>query len=75
MEHREHHQYAGHEIEISLLTFGPKRIRWIWRIDGLYVSKSRATLESEELARSEALMYAQMMVAHLPERIAEGLDS
>jgi hypothetical protein len=75
MENREHHHYAGHDIEISLLTFGPRRIRWIWRIDGLYVSKSRDTLESEELARSEALMYAQMMVAHLPERVAAGTHS
>jgi hypothetical protein len=75
MEHREHHHYAGHDIEISLLNFGPSRIRWIWRIDGLYVSKSRSTLESEELARSEALMYAQMMVAHLPKRAVEGAHS
>jgi hypothetical protein len=75
MEHSEHHHYAGHDIEISLLTFGPRRIRWIWRIDGHYVSKSRATLESEDLARSEALMYAQMMLANLPDRVAEGACS
>ena len=65
----EHHVYAGHDIEISFLHFAPKRVRWVWKIDGYYVSKSRDTLESEELARSEALMYAQMMIARLGDRL------
>lgn len=61
----EHHRYRGHEICIQLLEVAPRQFRWAWKIDGIHASKSRNVLLTEEVARSEAFMYAQIMVARL----------
>ena len=61
----EYHTYQGHEIAVELIHVGPKQVRWVWRIDGRHHSKSSATSESEDVARSEALLYAKIMVARL----------
>ncbi|MEO8936173.1 MAG: hypothetical protein ABI277_02375 [Burkholderiaceae bacterium] len=61
----ETHRYRGHEICIQLLEVAPRQFRWAWKIDGIHASKSRNVLLTEEVARSEAFMYAQIMVARL----------
>jgi hypothetical protein len=61
----EHHNYRGHEICLELLRFGPERIRWVWRIDGRHFSKGAQILQTVDVARSEALMYAQMVIERI----------
>ena len=66
----EYHRYRDHEIAIQLCAMSPGQFRWVWRIDGLHTSKSRNVLLAEEVARSEALMYAQLMIAKLEHALA-----
>lgn len=62
---REHHRYRGHEVCIELIEVMPRQFRWKWTIDGMHTSHSRNVLLAESVARSEAFLYAQVMVARL----------
>ncbi len=61
----EHRKYRGHEIRIELFEVRPRQFRWAWTIDRIHTSRSRNVLLTEEVARSEAFLYAQVMVARL----------
>ncbi len=61
----QHHRYRGHDIRIELFEVTPRRFRWTWCIDGRHRSGSRHVLLTEDVARSEAFLYAQVMVARL----------
>jgi hypothetical protein len=61
----ERHMHRGHEICVQLLEVAPRQIRWVWKIDGVHAFKSDCTLPTAEVARSEALMYAQITIARL----------
>jgi len=41
----------------------PGRIRWSWTIDGQHARKGPCTLPAFDVARSEALLYAQLAIA------------
>ena len=60
----ERHRYRGHDIRIELVEVMPRLFRWMWTIDGTHTSKGRVLL-AEVVARSEAFLYAQVMVARL----------
>lgn len=66
----ERYHYRGHAIHIELMAVAPQHVRWAWEIDGVHRAKSRTTLATEDVARSEALLYAQVMVARLKSRAA-----
>ena len=61
----ERHRFRRHDIEMQLLEVAPNQIRWIWKIDGRHTLKSQCTLPSMDIARSEALMYAQIVITRL----------
>jgi hypothetical protein len=61
----ERHRFRGHAIELQLLEVAPNQVRWIWKIDGRHSFKSQCTLPSMDMARSEALMYAQIVITRL----------
>lgn len=61
----ERHKYRGHHIAIELIEVMPRQFRWKWTIDGTHTAKSRNVLLAEAVARSEAFLYAQVMVARL----------
>ncbi len=61
----ERHRYRGHHIVIELFEVMPRQFRWKWTIDGTHTAKSRNVLAPEAVARSEAFLYAQVMVARL----------
>ncbi len=60
----ERHKYRGHHIAIELIEVMPRQFRWKWTIDGTHTAKSQVLL-AEAVARSEAFLYAQVMVARL----------
>ena len=64
----ETHRYRGHEVRIELIEVGPRSYRWKWTIDGEHASRSQNVLLGEDQARSEAFLYAQVMVARLRAR-------
>ena len=64
----QHHRYRGHQIRIELFEVAPRRYRWAWTIDGIHKSRSQNVLLTEDVARSEAFLYAQVMVARLRAR-------
>jgi len=64
----EHYRYQGHSISIELFEVMPRQFRWTWTVDGIHSSRSRNVLSSESVARSEAFLYAQVMVARLRHR-------
>lgn len=61
----ERYKYRGHDIRIELFEVMPRRFRWRWTIDGTHTAKSPNVLLAEAVARSEAFLYAQVMVARL----------
>lgn len=66
----ERYRYRGHDIRIELISVAPRHVRWAWEIDGVHRAKGRTTGASEEAARSEAFLYAQVMVARLKNQFA-----
>ncbi len=66
----ETHRYRGHEVRIELIEVAPRQFRWKWTIDGTHALRSRNVLLSEEQARSEAFLYAQVMVARIGNVVA-----
>ncbi len=58
----ENHSYRGHRICLQLLQIQPERYRWVWRIDGAHTAKGRAVFQTEDVARSEALQFAQLTI-------------
>lgn len=67
----EHYRYRGHQICIELIEVMPRQFRWKCTIDGTQPSHSRNVLLAESVARSEAFLYAQVMVARLRNAQAE----
>ncbi len=61
----EQHRYDGHDIALELVEVAPGRVRWVWCIDGLHRAKARHTAATPGVARSEALLYAQVMIGRL----------
>ena len=61
----EHHKYRGHRISVELTEVMPRQFRWSCTINGTYTGRSRNVLLPEAVARSEAFLYAQVMVARL----------
>ncbi len=61
----EHHRYRGHDICLDLLRIGADQVRWVWRIDGCHFSKGASLQTSEDVARSEALSYAQIAIERI----------
>ena len=61
----EQHRYEGHEVALDLIEIAPGCVRWVWCIDGRHRAKARHTAASLAVARSEALLYAQIMIGRL----------
>ena len=61
----ERYRYRGHDIRIELVEVMPRQFRWRYTIDGTHTAKSPNVLLAEPVARSEAFLYAQVMVARL----------
>jgi len=59
----ERHRLRDHEVLVRLVEVAPGRIRWSWTIDGQHARKGACTLAAFDVARSEALLYAQLAIA------------
>ena len=70
----EHYNCNGHEIAVELIEVVPTQYRWVWRIDGVHHAKSRDVLLSAEVARSEALLYAQIAIHRLKRLVLAGIN-
>lgn len=70
----ERYSYRGHDIRIELFEAKPGYYRWKWTIDGTHKGSSRNVLLAESVARSEAFLYAQVMVARLKSPASPSAD-
>lgn len=75
----EFHTFRGREVRVELIEVVDRQFRWTWTIDGEHVARSPQTLMAEEVARSEALLYAQLRIARLedclPARVTDAARS
>ena len=61
----EHYRYRNHAIRLELLEVLPRRFRWKTTIDDRHHAQGGGTLLAEDVARSEAFLYAQVAVARI----------
>ncbi len=62
---REHYKLQAHCLDVDILETTPGRFRWMYLIDGNYFRASLSALESEGLARADALGSAEERIRWL----------
>ena len=61
----QHYRYRGHAIRLELIEVLPRRFRWKTTIDDRHHAHGGGALLAEDVARSEAFVYAQVAVARI----------
>ncbi len=64
------HRLYGQEIRIEIIEVAASRFRWTSLIEGHRPLKGQCTLPSFAIARSEALLYAQIAAKRMADGVA-----